>query len=80
MFTVEFNSLITAWVYGIIACLLPSTYLYVQVRTGIELMYQYVPGCTGTDQYILVRTVWPDPVHVSRIPGDNKSFVVFYHQ
>jgi hypothetical protein len=42
----------------------------VPVCTGLDFVYWYVLVHTGTYQYILVRTILPDPVQVYRIPDD----------
>jgi hypothetical protein len=59
------------------SCHVSGTYLYVPVRTGQEFLYLHVPVHTGTYRYIPVRTIWPDPVHVFRIPDACHTVFIF---
>ena len=57
-----------ALVYGNLSCVVNCMYLYVLVRTFLEILYWYVQVCTGTYLYVPVHTILPDPVQVYRIP------------
>ena len=57
-----------ALVYEKLSCLVNGMYLYVLVRTFQEILYWYVPVCTGMYRYVQVHTILPDPGQVYRIP------------
>ena len=70
-----------ALVYEKHSCLVNCMYLYVLVRTFQEILYWYVPVCTGMYRYVPVHTILPDPVQVYRIPDVNRyhDYVPCYH-
>ncbi len=57
-----------ALVYEKLSFVVYCMYQYVHVRTFQEILYWYVPVCTGMYRYVLVHTILPDPVQVCRIP------------
>jgi hypothetical protein len=58
-----------ALVYEKLSCLVNCMYLYVlRLSKFQEILYWYVPVCTGMYWCVPVHTILPDPVQVYRIP------------